>query len=158
MAILTPQYCLIGINEERGAQPMSEEVYTVEQFAERLKLHPKTVLRFIREGRLRAVKVGKSYRILRSDLEAMTGVLRQDRAGPGLRVTSIVDMADVSPDLAQRLARQIPSARMGQEAHLDPMSLDVVYDPARRQLKVVIVGSANDTATMLKMVQLLAEA
>ena len=28
---------------------MSEEVYTVEQFAERLKLHPKTVLRFIRD-------------------------------------------------------------------------------------------------------------
>ena len=36
---------------------MSEEVYTVGQFAERLKLHPKTVLRFIHEGRVRAVKV-----------------------------------------------------------------------------------------------------
>lgn len=135
---------------------MSEEVYTVEQFAERLKLHPKTVLRFIREGRLRAVKVGKSYRILRSDLEAMTGVLRPDRAEPALRVTSIVDMAKVSPDLAQRLARQLPAARMSQEAHDDPMSLDVVYDPARRQLKVVIVGSAADTASMLKLVQVLA--
>ena len=49
---------------------MSEEVYTVEQFAERLKLHPKTVLRFIKDGRLRAVKVGKSYRILRTEMEA----------------------------------------------------------------------------------------
>lgn len=137
---------------------MSEDLYTVEQFAERLQLHPKTVLRFIREGRLRAAKVGKSYRILRSDLEAMTGVLRQDPAGPSLRVTSIVDLSDVSPDLAQRLARQIPSARTSQEAHPDPMSLDVVYDPARRHLKVVIVGSAADTATMLKMVQVLAEA
>jgi excisionase family DNA binding protein len=137
---------------------MSEDLYTVEQFAERLQLHPKTVLRFIREGRLRAAKVGKSYRILHSDLEAMTGVLRQDPAGPSLRVTSIVDLSDVSPDLAQRLARQIPSARTSQEAHPDPMSLDVVYDPARRHLKVVIVGSAADTATMLKMVQVLAEA
>ena len=52
---------------------MSEEVYTVEHAAERLKLHPKTVLRFIRDGRLRAVKVGKSYRILRTEMEAMTG-------------------------------------------------------------------------------------
>lgn len=137
---------------------MSEEVYTVEQFAERLKLHPKTVLRFIREGRVRAVKVGKSYRILRSDLEVMTGFKRSDRPGPALRVTSIVDLADVSPDLAQRLARQLPAARTSQEAHADLMSLDVVYDPARRQLKVVIVGSASDTATMLKMVQVLAGA
>lgn len=136
---------------------MSEEVYTVEQFAERLKLHPKTVLRFIREGRLRAVRVGKSYRILRSDLEAMTGARRQDRAEPALRVTSIADMADVSPELAQRLARQLPAARMSQAAHPESMSLDVVYDPARRHLKVVIVGSATDTATMLQLVQVLAE-
>src|ERR1700742_4906865 len=100
--------------------PMSEEVYTVEQFAERLKLHPKTVLRFIRDGRLRAVKVGKSYRILRTELEAMTGITpdafqaamegyrnileaktSQRSAGVGVRVTSIVDLSDISPDTAQ---------------------------------------------------------
>lgn len=136
---------------------MSEEVYTVEQFAERLKLHPKTVLRFIRDGRLRAVKVGKSWRILRSDLEAMAGVYQREAPAPALWVTSIVDMADVPPDLAQRLARQIPSARIGQAAHPDPMSLDVIYDPDRRHLKVVIVGSPEDTATMLRMIQVLAE-
>jgi len=151
---------------------MSEEVYTVEQFAERLKLHPKTVLRFIREGRLRAVKVGKSYRILRSQMEAMTGVLAGNyrishetggarlslRDGPSeIRVTSIVDLPDIAPDVAQRLARLLPSARMGLEAHPDLMSIDVAYDSARRSLKVIIVGSPADTAAMLKMVQALSE-
>ena len=136
---------------------MSEEVYTVEQFAERLKLHPKTVLRFIRDGRLRAVKVGKSYRILRSDLEAMTGVVRGD-APSAARVTSIVDIPDVDADLAQRLARQLPAMRMGQTTPAAPMSLDVAYDPARRHLKVVIVGSPDDTAAMLKMLKVLTEA
>src|SRR3569833_4175374 len=116
---------------------MSEEVYTVEQRAERLKPHPKTVLRFIRDGRLRAVKVGKSYRILRSDLEAMTGAVRGEGASTA-RVTSIVDIPDVDADLAQRLARQLPAMRMGQTTPADPMSLDVAYDPARRHLKVVI--------------------
>ena len=135
---------------------MSEEVYTVEQFAERLKLHPKTVLRFIREGRLRAVKVGKSYRILRTEMEAMTGVvLGAVQKAP--RVTSIVDMTDVEPELAQRLARLLPSLRTGQAAHPDPMSLDVAYDTARKQLKVVIVGSPDDTAAVLKMIQVLSE-
>ena len=136
--------------------PMSEEVYTVEQFAERLKLHPKTVLRFIRDGRLRAVKVGKSYRILRTDMEAMTGVVRGSQT-KAPRVTCIVDFADVAPDLAQRLARQLPSLRLGQTAHPDPMSLDVAYDTARRGLKVVVVGSLADTAAMLNMIQVLAE-
>src|ERR1700712_733531 len=103
---------------------MSEEVYTVEQFAERLKLHPKTVLRFIRDGRLRAVKVGKSYRILRSDLEAMTGVAGAGgpRAGAA-RVTSIVDTPEVAPELAQHMARALPSLRLGREQSPEPMSL-----------------------------------
>ena len=33
---------------------MSGELYTVEQAAESLQLHPKTVLRLIRDGRLKA--------------------------------------------------------------------------------------------------------
>lgn len=151
---------------------MSEEVYTVEQFAERLKLHPKTVLRFIRDGRLRAVKIGKAYRILRTELEAMTGVapgayripraeldaaLRENEPRSRVRVTSVADVADVGPEAAQRLARLLPAARMGQEAHADPMNIDVVYDPALRRLKVLIVGSPADTAVMLKMVEVLSE-
>ena len=133
---------------------MSEEIYTVEQFAERLKLHRKTVLRFIREGRLRAVKVGKSYRILRSDLEAMTGAVRGATA-PSARVTTIVDLSDVEPAMAQHLARALPAMRMGQEAPAEPMSLDVVHDPARRQVKIVIVGSPADVSAMLRMVDVL---
>jgi len=74
------------------------------------------------------------------------------------RVTSIVDIAEVGAELAQRLARQLPAMRMGQTTPADPMSLDVAYDPALRRLKVVIVGSPGDTAAMLKMVQVLAEA
>jgi excisionase family DNA binding protein len=153
---------------------MSEEVYTVEQFAERLKLHPKTVLRFIRDGRLRAVKVGKSYRILRTEMEAMTGITpdalrsaveayrgalerKAGARGGEARVTSIVDLEDIAPDVAQRMSRMLSAARMGQEAHAEPMSIDVVYDPARRGLKVLIVGSLGDTAAMLKMVDVLVE-
>ncbi len=156
---------------------MSEEVYTVEEFAERLKLHPKTVLRFIKEGRVRAVKVGKSYRILRTQMEAtMTGYSPEEFSGavdafrgalrnktaPGRvraepRVTSIVDLDGVAPDTAERLARMLPAARAGQTAHAEAMSIDVIYDPPRRHLKVLIVGSLADTAAMLKMVEVLAE-
>ncbi|HEV7386458.1 MAG TPA: helix-turn-helix domain-containing protein, partial [Phenylobacterium sp.] len=137
-----------------------------------LKLHPKTVLRFIHEGRVRAVKVGKSYRILRTEMEAMTGVTLgayrvahdtggatlEPREGPsGIRVTSIVDLPNIGAETAQRLGRVLPAARMGREGHPDPMNLDVIYDPATRILKVLIVGSPIDTATMLKMVQVLSE-
>jgi excisionase family DNA binding protein len=135
---------------------MSEEVYTVEQFAERLKLHPKTVLRFIRDGRLRAVKVGKSYRIPRSEMEAMTGVVR--RSSPSAaRVTSIVDILDVAPALAEQLARLLPALRMGQGGHPDPMNLNLAYDSDRRALKIVIVGSALDTVAMLQTIHAMSQ-
>ena len=151
---------------------MSEEVYTVEQFAERLKLHPKTVLRFIRDGRLRAVKVGKSYRILRTEMEAMTGftpgvyqvggpeleaLIGRRAAASSVRVTSIVDFTQVTPERAQYLARTLPSLRTGRPTSSDLMNLSVAYDPATRGLKVVIVGSPADTAAMLKMIDVLAE-
>lgn len=136
---------------------MSEAFHTVEQAAERLKLHPKTVLRLIREGRLRATRIGKSYRILRSDLEAFAGVARP--ANPaGARVTSIVDVPDVDPDRAQRLAMYFTSARMGADAHPDPMHIEVAHDPVRRSLKVVMMGSPGDTAAMLRMLDTALEA
>ena len=39
---------------------MSTTLFTVEQAAQRLNLHPKTVLRYIRDGQLPATRVGKS--------------------------------------------------------------------------------------------------
>lgn len=136
---------------------MSEEFYTVEQAAQRLKLHAKTVLRFVRDGRLRATRVGKQYRILRSDLEAFGGARPGSSSAAVARVTSIVDIPGVDAELARRLATHLPAARLSAEAHPDPMNITVAHDPARSHLKVVIVGSPADTAAMLKLLQVYLE-
>jgi excisionase family DNA binding protein len=136
------------------ALAMSEEVYTVEQFAERLKVHPKTVLRFIKEGRVRAVKVGRAYRILRSDLEAFGVVL--PRAG-GARATAIVDIPNVGPERAQQIARTLSTTRMGAEAAGEPMSINVAHDPVAKQVKVILVGAPLDVAALLRVVDVLLE-
>jgi len=130
---------------------MSEEIYTVEQFAERLKLHPKTVLRFIREGRIRAVKVGRSYRILRSNLEAF-GLAPSASERSQARATSIVDVPNLAPQQAQDLARIVTSAGLGRQRGDHPLSIDVAHDPTLRQAKVVVVGATADVAAMLRIV------
>jgi excisionase family DNA binding protein len=131
---------------------MSEEVYTVEHVAERLKLHRKTVLRMIRDGRLRAARVGKAYRILRSDLEALAGTpARPEGPATTARTTAIVDVEGVGGELAQRISTYLTSARMGREAAPDPMNVNVVHDPARRALKVVIQASPADAAGLLAL-------
>lgn len=132
---------------------MSEVFYTVEHAAERLKLHPKTVLRFIREGRLRATRIGKAYRILASDLETFAGGGPKAPAAAAARVTAILDVPGATTELAQRLGRFLPAARMGNQGQPDPMSLDIAYDPARQALKLVMVGSPGDVAQMLKLTE-----
>ncbi|MGC4017891.1 MAG: helix-turn-helix domain-containing protein [Muricomes sp.] len=47
---------------------MDEKYYTVEQVSKLLNIHPKTIQRYIREGKLRANKIGKSWRITGHDL------------------------------------------------------------------------------------------
>ena len=46
------------------------EYLTVPEVAKRLKVHQKTVLGWIRNGELKAVRVGKSWRLLEPDVLA----------------------------------------------------------------------------------------
>ena len=52
---------------------MNEIWYTVSQAAELLQLHEKTIQRFIREGKINAAKVGRSYRINGHELSTFAG-------------------------------------------------------------------------------------
>ena len=47
---------------------MEEKFYTIDQIAEILGMHHKTIRRFITKGKLRANKIGKQWRISGHDL------------------------------------------------------------------------------------------
>lgn len=133
---------------------MSEELYTVEQAAERLKLHAKTVLRAIREERLRATRVGKSYRILRRDLDAFAGVPeRAAAAGGGPWITSIVDIPEVRPELARKWARTVTAALNARPQGGAALRADVIHDPDRNHLKIVVVGPPGDVVNLMNLVR-----
>ena len=129
---------------------MSQEFHTVERAAELLQLHPKTVLRLIREGKLRATKIGKSYRLLRSDLEAFAGAPAPVAAPSGARVTCIADLPDLTREEASRIASVLSACIVGQTARPDPIRIDTAYDPDSRHLKVVIIAALGDAAALLK--------
>ncbi|MGK6314551.1 helix-turn-helix domain-containing protein [Neorhizobium sp. DT-125] len=130
---------------------MSGDFLTVDAAADMLHLHPKTVLRFIREERLRATKVGKQYRILRSDLNAFAGP-NPTRTTCEARATSIVDIEEVDAALLQRLSAVLLGASNGKEPPDTPISLNIAHDPTRRSAKVIIIASTADAAMLLKLV------
>jgi len=48
-----------------------EKYYTIEEVAEMLKVVYMTVYRWIKQGKLKAFRVGKKYMIKKSDIEAL---------------------------------------------------------------------------------------
>ena len=128
---------------------------TVTEAARRLRLHPRTILRFIRDGRLKAARVGKGFRILPADLAALAGV--EPEPDPRPTVMAAVDLGEVAPEGARRWTAAINGAFHARPAGSDWLSLDVVHDPASRRLKVLACGAAGDVASVLSLVEALWE-
>jgi excisionase family DNA binding protein len=134
---------------------MSDRLVTVEQAAEQLKLHPKTVLRYIRDGRLPATRIGKSYRIVRADLDAFAGVASGgSEAAACARATCIVDIPDIAAEAAERTATFLHSAAMSGTAERPPLHLETAFDPLARSMKMVVIGCPADVGKLLEMLQL----
>jgi excisionase family DNA binding protein len=131
-----------------------QELYSVEQVAERLGLHVRTVRNYVRDGRLKAVRIGKQYRITRADLEALTGgpVPESPRAGAGrvrsVQVASVVEIDAVERATADRVSNTIMAAAAGLRIH-------TIYDEELAHLKIVIFADAATTAAMLHIIDTL---
>jgi excisionase family DNA binding protein len=133
---------------------MSQELYSVEQVAERLGLHVKTVRNYVREGRLKAVRIGKQYRIAREDLEAMTGrpepppePVRRTRH---VEVSSIVEIDAISPEMANRLTTSLIGGARG-------IRIETIYNAERGHMKIVLVGSMDSNASYFKFISTVLE-
>ncbi|PLP56283.1 DNA-binding protein [Mesorhizobium loti] len=132
---------------------MSEILLSVDQAAEQLKLHPKTVIRYIRDGRLPATRIGKSYRIEQARLDAFAGVA-SGHAAAEARATCVIDIPNMTLQRAERLATFLGAAAMTGDASTPALHLSTAFDPAAGNLKVVLIGSPSDTASLLEMMQL----
>jgi len=55
-----------------------EKLYNALEVAQILKLNKDTILRFIREGKIKAVKVGREYRIREAILKDFLGYPQDD--------------------------------------------------------------------------------
>ncbi|SCL23096.1 DNA binding domain-containing protein, excisionase family [Micromonospora pallida] len=134
---------------------MSEEMYSVEQVAERLGLHVRTVRGYIRAGSLRAVRIGKQYRIARSDLAELTGRSGQPSGTVTavVEVSSIVQVDGVDRAAADRLGTLVLAAAKSGRDPAHPLRVQTVHDEERNRMKIVILGGAAATAELLHLVE-----
>lgn len=132
---------------------MANPLLTVDEAAEALKLHRKTVLRHIHEGRLEATRIGKAYRIERVKLDAFAG---REAAQPaaGARATVIVEVPDMTVQAAERLATFLGAAALSGDADSRPLTINTAFDPTTGAFKIVLIAAPADAARMLDLIEM----
>jgi excisionase family DNA binding protein len=142
---------------------VSQELYSAEQVADRLGLHVRTVRNYVREGRLKAVRIGKQYRIAGEDLAALTGrpasafdrdPVRRERH---IEVSSIVEIDAVSPDAANRLTTLLIGTANGRGQGVEPLRVETIYDRERARMKIILVGGMDANASLFKLIKAVLE-
>ncbi len=138
---------------------MSEQYYTVEQISEMLKMHPKTIQRYIREGKLNAVKIGKGWRVSGHDLSTFmesetgqTAYLAQTSDQPNTPravASSVVDISVRGKDEAIHIMNALTAAMNSKPANSGKTSLNMQYIEPEQSVRVTLWGSVFVVETML---------
>jgi excisionase family DNA binding protein len=138
-------------------------MYSLDQVAERLGLHVRTVRNYVRTGRLKARRIGKQYRVTRQDLEDIAGPLpssAQDEI-PRRRhveVSSVIQIDAISQETADRVTTHLLGAVKANRDEDAPLRVETMYDEVRARMKVIVVGSLTSAGYMFRLLTVVLEA
>ena len=126
-------------------------MYSLEQVADQLGLHVRTVRSYVRSGRLNAVRIGKQYRVAREDLEAIFSAGNSGNAVARRRnaeVSSVVQMSAVTQNMVLRIADHLRTAVKTPRDDGSALRVETIYDQGHAQLKVIVIGSLSGAAAV----------
>lgn len=139
---------------------MQEKFYTVERIAEMLEMHPKTIQKYIREGKLRATKVGKAWRVSGHDLSQFvqangeTNPIVESRADKSpedkIMISSVVDIDVENMDEAMRIVNMI-TAGMNSRFSDDysHATMKAQFIESELKVRVMLYGNITFMETLL---------
>lgn len=140
---------------------MTDEWYSVEQVAQRLGLHVRTVRNYVRDGRLKAVRIGKQYRIARTDLEELTGrtlstaPAQDTQRSRRVEALCVVQIEPISAADAHRLTTLLGAAATGRDVTDQLLRIQSIYDEERAAMKLIVIGGPADTAEVMRLIDAL---
>jgi excisionase family DNA binding protein len=129
-------------------------LYSLEQVAERLALQVRTVRSYVRSGRLKAIRIGKQYRVTRESFEELTGPAPLRDAVPRHRrveVSSVIQVDAVSVETAGRVTNHLVGAAKARRDDGSALRVETIYDGERAQLKVIVIGSLVNAANVFRL-------
>lgn len=138
-----------------------ELMFSLEEVAERLGLRVRTVRSYVRAGRLKAVRIGKQYRVAREDLESITGPRGWDAGIASRRraeVSSVVQADAVTQETADLITDHLRVAVKEPRDDGSALRVEAIYDRGHARLRVIVIGSIGATSAIFALVSAVLDA
>lgn len=121
--------------------------YTVEQISELLSMHPKTIQRYIREGKLPANKIGKSWRISGHDLSVFAesnNISDIDIAATSenkVLISSVIDINVLTSEESIRIMNSLTAVLNCKKQEYGKSTMYVQYLEYENKVRVTLWGT-----------------
>lgn len=154
---------------------MIEKFYTVDQVADMIDMHPKTIRKFIREGKLKANKVGKQWRITGHDLSVFTEGKDQERIVDETRditfstedkgqtstqrvtVSTVVDMDVKDMEEGTRIANMLMAVMNNKDSKYGTSTMNVQFIEKEKKTRIMLWGTLSFMEAMLGALDVLTQ-
>ncbi|WP_346918020.1 helix-turn-helix domain-containing protein [Lacrimispora sp.] len=144
------------------------------QVAEILDMHHKTIRNFITEGKLRAVKVGKQWRISHDDLrsfmdknkeytdkeqivEFSTNETQISTASRSINVSTVIDIEHIDKDQYMRVSNTLIAIMNGKGSEFENSTVKVKYYESYNKVMILLWGDVTFIEEMLSTISMLVE-
>ncbi len=156
---------------------MEDRFYTVDQIAEILGMHHKTIRKFITEGKLRANKVGKQWRIsghdMSSFMENNNMVINDKTEGEKLEfssgeavassrdnkisISAVVDINEVNMEDCRRISNMLLAVMNTKDSKMSNSTINIKHYKNENNLKVMLWGDTEFIKEMLDFISILTQ-
>jgi excisionase family DNA binding protein len=148
---------------------MSDKIFSVDDISSILDMHPKTVQRYIREGRIKATKLGKAWRVSEYDFNAFlkaSGLDTTHSARPKatdthqvsvnrydlIKVSSVVDISVKNTEDAIKIANILTATINGQHEEYGKSSLNIQFIEPENKVRVMLWGNIKFMENMMHFI------
>jgi excisionase family DNA binding protein len=158
---------------------MEGKFYTIDQVAEMLGMHHKTIRKFITEGKLGASKVGKQWRISghdlsifieknnvnikdkkinhEQDIDFSTNEEGETPIKEKINVSTVVDINEIGTEEFMRISNTLIAIANCKDPETGNSTITMKYFEKENRLRVMLWGRLKFTEVMLGSISLLVE-
>jgi excisionase family DNA binding protein len=140
---------------------MDENYYTVDQISQMLRIHPKTIQRYIREGKLNATKIGKGWRVSGHDLSRFTegenlsfgSKTPETPATERVKASAVIDIEVHHKDEANRIINSLTAAMHTKPPEYGRASMHSQFLEAEYKVRITLWGNLQFMSAILNALE-----